>query len=293
MADPADPMVTNLVHSLQGIVQSRDGAVTVVDEHRLRGPAMDKLVRRAVFASSAEAEAARWLIWEIGQALGIRPASIHDFYVARGAGAYGDPATGSKPAPSLRSGQALSETKGQALTVPAMNLRGLTYDSARAVFRAALKHHVGAMIFEIARSEIGYTNQRPAEYTAMVLAAAIREGFRGPVFIQGDHFQVNLKKWQTAPTAEIGAVKDLIVEAIAAGFYNIDIDTSTLVDLSQPTVFEQQRNNFEVGAELAAYVRAHEPKGITISLGGEIGEVGGKNSTEEELRAFTNGFNQA
>lgn len=264
----ANTSVQNLVKSLQGIVQPRDGTVTVVDEKLLRGPMMDDLVRKAVFSSPEEAEAARWLIWEMAQSLGIRPASINDFYLARSTGAYDN------------------------LTVPAMNLRGLAYDCARAAFRAALKHRVGAMIFEIARSEIGYTNQRPAEYTTAVLAAAIREGYRGPVFIQGDHFQVNLKKWKATPDAEVGAVKNLIIEALAAGFYNIDIDTSTLVDLSRPTVFEQQRNNFELGAELAAYVRKHELQGITVSLGGEIGEVGGKNSTEEELRAFMDGFNQ-
>ncbi|NIO08439.1 MAG: aldolase, partial [Deltaproteobacteria bacterium] len=73
--------------------------------------------------------------------------------------------------------------------------RGMTYQVARAVYRAALKHKVGAFIFEIARSEIGYTRQRPAEYAACVLAAAVKEEFQGPVFIQGDHFQMNRKKY--------------------------------------------------------------------------------------------------
>ena len=121
-------------------------------------------------------------------------------------------------------------------TVPAINLRMLAYDSARAVFRAAGKLDVGALIFEIARSEIGYTDQRPAEYASAVLAAAIKEGFRGPVFIQGDHFQTSAKKYAAAPEGEIKAIRDLILEAVAAGFYNIDIDTSTLVDLGKPTL---------------------------------------------------------
>src|SRR6266705_5396916 len=82
-------------------------------------------------------------------------------------------------------------------TVPAFNIRALTYDSARALFRAAMRHDVGAFIFEIARSEIGYSEQRPAEYSACVLAAAMRERFEGPVFIQGDHFQASAKKWVT------------------------------------------------------------------------------------------------
>ena len=37
-------------------------------------------------------------------------------------------------------------------------------------------------------------------------------------------------------------------------------------------------------------IRDLEPAGVTISVGGEIGEVGGKNSTVEELRAFMNGY---
>src|SRR5689334_7243246 len=158
-------------------------------------------------------------------------------------------------------------------TVPAHNIRALTYDLARALFRAAMRHDVGAFIFEIARSEIGYTEQRPAEYAACVLAAAIKEGYKGPVFIQGDHFQASAKKWATEEgrRSEIKALESLIDEAIAAEFYNIDIDTSTLVDLSQKTRDEQQRNNYENTAHLTKYIRKHQPKGIEISVGGEIG----------------------
>ena len=45
---------------------------------------------------------------------------------------------------------------------------------------------VRALIFEIARSEIGYTGIRPAEYAASIRAAAIKEGYQGPLFLQGD-----------------------------------------------------------------------------------------------------------
>lgn len=175
-------------------------------------------------------------------------------------------------------------------TVPAINIRGLTYDVARAVFRKAIEHKVGAMIFEIARSEIGYTKQRPLEYTAVILSAAVREGYSGPVFIQGDHFQIVKKHFEKAPEAEISYLKGLIKEAIEAEFYNIDIDSSTLVDLSKNDVYEQQRPNFEYTARLAEYIRELEPEGISISIGGEIGEIGHKNSTPEELRAFLDGF---
>jgi fructose/tagatose bisphosphate aldolase len=127
----------------------------------------------------------------------------------------------------------------------------------------------------------------------VLLAAALREGFRGPVFIQGDHFQVNAKKFAADPTGEVAAVKQLALEAISAGFYNIDVDTSTLVDISLPTLDAQQERNYETAAEIAAYVRSIEPEGVTISIGGEIGEVGTQNSTVPELRAFMGGFVKA
>ena len=228
---------------------------------------MDTLVRAAVFGEGAEKEYARWLIWEIGQAVGVRPASIHDLYMARGRGEIGG------------------------FTVPAINVRGMAYDTARSIFRTAIKRKAGAFILEIARSEIAYTDQRPAEYVAVMLAAALREGFRGPVVIQGDHFQVSAKKFAAAREPEVNAVRELSTEAVSAGFYHIDIDTSTLVDLKQTSLSEQQRLNYEVGIELLEHVRAAEPKGVTISVGGEIGEVGTEHSTEEELRAYMDGFN--
>ena len=254
-------------HLMNGAVSVLDGTVTIDDESAIASPAMDDLVYAAVFGDDDSRDNARWLIWEIGQSAGVIPSSIHDLYLARGRG----------------------ETSG--FTVPAMNIRGMSYDTARSMFRTAVKLNCGAFISEIARSEIAYTDQRPPEYVAVLLAAALREGFRGPVFIQGDHFQVNAKKFAVDPVTEVNGVKQLAREAVAAGFYNIDIDTSTLVDLSKPTLDEQQRTNYEQAAELARYVRELQPEGINISLGGEIGEVGTQNSTVEELRAYMDGFN--
>ena len=57
---------------------------------------------------------------------------------------------------------------------------------------------------------------------------------RGPLFIQGDHVQTNAKKYNSPDRdKELDALRALIKEEIAAGFYNIDIDTSTLVDLDK------------------------------------------------------------
>ena len=263
---PAD-VLERLLKSYQGILEIKENRVIVHDEKRLP-ERLDSLIRDAVFADVETQAAARWLIWETAQSLGIRPASIHDLYMARGRGEI-----------------------AKVFTVPAINLRMLGYDSARAVFRAASKLDAGAIIFEIARSEISYTDQRPAEYASAVLAAAIRESFRGPVFVQGDHFQTSAKKYAADPQAETKAIRDLISEAVAAGFYNIDIDSSTLVDLSKPTLEEQQRLNTEVCADFTRFIRGLEPKSVTVSIGGEIGEVGLKNSTPEDLDAFMKGYN--
>ncbi|MBU2258113.1 MAG: class II fructose-bisphosphate aldolase, partial [Candidatus Omnitrophica bacterium] len=142
------------------------------------------------------------------------------------------------------------------------------------------------------KSEMGYTNQPPVEYSAVIVAAAVKEGFRGPVFIQGDHFQVNAKKFKEDPDKEMEGLKALITDAISAGFYNIDIDSSTVVDLSKTDIKKQQQLNYEVCARLTQFIRRIEPKGITVSVGGEIGEVGHQNSTPEDLRAFMNGYKE-
>jgi fructose-bisphosphate aldolase, class II len=262
--------VTQQVIDLYGgaVVPGAKG-VTVRDPAKLRSAATDRLVWQAVFASGDEREAARWLLWELGQATGARPASINALYLARGRGEVGG------------------------FTVPAINVRVMAYDAARAIFRAALSGKAGAIILEIARSEIAYTEQRPAEYVSVMIGAALREGYTLPLFIQGDHCQVNHKKYQADAEGEVGEVKKLIAEEIGAGFYNVDVDTSTLVDLSQATLAEQQRANYERAAEITAFIRAHEPEGVTVSVGAEIGEVGMKNSTVEELHAFMQGYNRS
>ncbi len=197
---------------------------------------------------------------------GIYLSSIHELYMARGKGEY------------------------SGFTVPAFNLRSLTYDLAKAMFRVAKRNNSGAFIFEIAKSEMGYTAQPPLEYSAVILAAAVKEGYSGPVFIQGDHFQVNAKKYAEDPEKEIAGLKALITEAVANGFYNIDIDSSTVVDLAQENLKKQQLHNYKVCAQLTHFIRHIQPRGIMVSVGGEIGEVGHKNSTPEDLRAFMDGF---
>jgi fructose/tagatose bisphosphate aldolase len=253
---------------LKSCIEIVNGKVTIKDASLVR-ETIDTLIYDAVFNSDEQKrKTLQRLVIEIAKKMGAVPASIQSLYEEMGSNYPG-------------------------FTVPAINIRGLTYDVAGVVFKEAIKKNVGAFIFEIARSEIGYTNQRPLEYSAVVLAAAVREGFRGPVFIQGDHFQLVRKHYLSDPKSETDYIKGLIKEAIEADFYNIDIDSSTLVDLEKPTIKEQQRPNFEITVELTQHIRKLQPKNITVSVGGEIGEIGGKNSTPEEMRAYLDGFQES
>jgi fructose/tagatose bisphosphate aldolase len=261
-------VVKEILDAVDNSLQIQQGVVKVSNPSVFREK-VQKLAEISALGSGEKQGLARYLTRAAALDLGIIPASIHDLYMARGRG----------EAPTT-------------FTVPAINLRALSFDAARIIFRVAKSMDASALIFEIARSEIGYTDQRPAEYVTSVLAAAIAEDYKGPVFIQGDHFQVSAKRYGTNPDTEVQAVEDLIKESIAAGFFNIDVDTSTLVDLDKPSVPAQQAVNTELSARLTAYIRKMEPKGVTISVGGEIGEVGGRNSTEEELRAYIEGFRQ-
>ena len=230
---------------------------------------LDRWARAAALAEPNAREAAIWAIREAAHAAGVIPASIQGLYAARGQGAWDN------------------------RTVPALNLRGWSYPTCRAALRAARKLGAALVIFEQAVGEQVYARQSPAEYTAAVLAAALREGHTGPVFLQADHDQVNAKAYAKDPQAEIARLTAIIGEQIAASFFNIDIDASTVVDLSLPTTVEQQRLNAELTAHFTRLIRELEPSGVTISVGAEIGEVGHHNTTPEEFRAFMETFPKA
>jgi fructose/tagatose bisphosphate aldolase len=256
------PDVPSLLAALGGAMRVDGHGLVILDERAVRERTIDDLVRNAVFADEPVRSASRWLIRQTATALGAFPASIHDLYMAAGRGDYAN------------------------ATAPAINVRGLSYDTMRAVFRAAHANTCKIVLFELARSEMGYTEQRPSEYAAVAFAAAVKEGHRGPVFVQGDHYQINAKRYAADAEGEVGAVRDLALEAIAAGYFNIDIDASTIVDVSLPTLEEQQTLNARHTAALTRAIREVEPAGVTVSVGGEIGEVGERNSTIEDLHAF-------
>ena len=255
--------IAQLIDLLEGSVKLEGEGVSIIDEKKLQGK-IELLVKTSVVDDDEQTRfLARYLVRVIAAEVGVYPNSIHDLYLARGRG----------EVPNT-------------FTVPAINLRSLTFYAAEIIFNIARELNAGAFIFEIARSETGYTDQRPSEYAANILGAAVSAGYKGPVFIQGDHYQISAGRYAKDPDSEIQSLKDLTLDAIQAGFYNIDVDASTLVDLSVEDVIQQQVLNSKLTAFFTKYIRDLEPEGITVSIGGEIGEVGEENSTEEELRAY-------
>ncbi len=175
--------------------------------------------------------------------------------------------------------QALGRKEIAPLTVPAFNLRGLTYQLARVIWRTALELHCGPLIFELAPSESGAGDQGFDEFAAMVLAAAGREGYRGPVFLQGDHFSIESSEGETAMLM-------LAEQVIASGFYQIDIDGSHLISPDSDSLEEVHGRNAEVTARVITALRAQQPEGIELVLGGEVGEIGGQNTSLADFHAF-------
>lgn len=254
--------VSDIVADLRSLGLSRGPAPRLPNGVRPSAELLDRWARAAALAETEVRQAAIWAIREAAHAAGLIPASIHGLYVARG------------------------KDQWTNKTVPAMNLRGWTYQTCRAAFRAARKMDAGLLIFEQALAEAIYAKQTPAEYTAAVLAAGMREGHTGPIFLQADHDQINAANYAKDPAKEVERLSGVIREQVAASFFNIDVDASTVVDLSFPTLLEQQRLNAELTARFTRLVREVEPKGVTISVGAEIGEVGAHNTTPDELRAF-------
>ena len=99
----------------------------------------------AVFGADNQVrEKCQQIIRELASTLGIFLASIQGLYEAAGKGLY------------------------DGITVPAINIRGITYQVARAVFRAALKDRVGALhdvLVPFKRSNINLTKieSRPSK----------------------------------------------------------------------------------------------------------------------------------
>src|SRR5256885_9989764 len=105
--------VSEMLDAVRGALQVANCGVTVSNPDLLRTEYIDRLVHTAVFGDAGTAAAARWLIWTAAWEVGVKSASIDDLYQARGRGEY------------------------DRVTVPAVNVRGMASDTARALVRAS------------------------------------------------------------------------------------------------------------------------------------------------------------
>ena len=192
---------------------------------------------------------------EITRSAGVYPASIHEFYAA-----------------NLRQ-------EYPPMAVPAINIRGMTFDIACAAWRAAQKSQAGPIIFELAPFEMISGSQDFAEYCAIIQAAAVHEGYAGPVFLQGDLFQLNTRE-------DLPYIKEMIISAIQAGVYNLDMNASPLINQEGDSPLERQKLNGRMIAELTAFAIDNSPEGIHPSIGGEVGGLDRNNTTIQDLQAF-------
>ncbi|MFH1857905.1 MAG: hypothetical protein ABH845_03250, partial [Candidatus Omnitrophota bacterium] len=162
--------VNGLLASVSGVLEVTPTEVRVLNEETLRTKTIFDLKREASLNPNNDVKvAAQRIIREAGISLGIKEASLHYFYMAR------------------------HEGKWDNFTSPSYNVRTNAFQTMRQIYRAMNEDDAKAFGIELARSERRYTGQLFPEYTAMAYAAAIAEGYRGPLFVQGDHFQVDKK----------------------------------------------------------------------------------------------------
>ncbi|BBA32708.1 aldolase [Methylocaldum marinum] len=253
--------------ALRGVLEIKGNEVDVVDAGKLRETCIDRLVYNAVFHENEEFRYfLQWLIREAAAKQVIYPTSFQGLQEAAVLGAI------------------------PAFTIPVLSLHALSYDAARACFRAARDTGAGAFSFGYNDEIVGYGYQPPVEYATCILGAALREGYQRAVFLQCDHIRVGRASYRVSRDDEIDRLKERIEEAVTAGIFNIDIDTSSLADFSLPSVAEQQQPSSQECAGLVAFIREIEPEELSVDIGAEIRAMRDGNLTADEFRAFMEGF---
>lgn len=137
----------------------------------------------------------------------------------------------------------------------------------------AAKETDSAVLFEIAKSEIGYTDQQPEEFARVCKEAIKAANANIPYCIHGDHITIS----ENTPAA-IAAAEDLIKKEIDAGFTSFAIDASHNFDISAAKTIDQLAANIKITTHLAKLIeKLMKDKGKTradYSLEVEVGEIG-------------------
>ncbi len=155
--------------------------------------------------------------------------------------------------------------------VMAANIR--LQPSIHGIMEAAMEKRA-AVLFEIAKSEVGYTGQTPADLYGAITAKAQELEFDAPYAVHGDHIGV-----KSTADADVQSAADLIKAELAAGFTSFAIDASHIFDVNAATVRDQLAGNIEVTTRLANLI----PNELSLEV--EVGEIGKKNpeTGEQEL----------
>ncbi|ODS42066.1 MAG: hypothetical protein MSIBF_01605 [Candidatus Altiarchaeales archaeon IMC4] len=146
--------------------------------------------------------------------------------------------------------------------VMAANIR--IQHSIRGIMEAA-KEMDAAVLFEIAKSEVGYTDQQPDEFVRVIKQVAKEVDFDTPYCIHGDHITVSENTSEAIASAE-----NLIKKEIAAGFTSYAIDASHNFDLKACSVRDALADNIEITTCLSRLVP--EEYGLEVEVG-EIGRI--------------------
>jgi len=152
----------------------------------------------------------------------------------------------------------------------------------RGVMEAA-KEADAAIIFEIAKSEIGYTDQSPEEYANYIKEIADRIDFNTPYCIHADHITIP----ENTPEA-IKSAEDIIRKEVEAGFTSFAIDASHNFDLNAESTREQLADNIKITTRIAKLIeklmaekgKKREDYGLEVEVG-EIGKIDPETGEQE------------
>jgi hypothetical protein len=256
---------TGLEGLLRDCLEVRDNGVKIIDAHRLREERIDALVYNAMFQPSERVRYfLSWLIRQVAAGNAIYPASLQGLYTAA--------ARGQTPT----------------LTLPAISLRVMTYAGGRAAFRAARETGAGALAFNL--DAAAKPAQSPLDYATCLLAAALREGYEGPLFLQANFLHERPMADEPAHSDELERLKELVEEALNEAFFNLELDATRMENLTLPDLSAQEQACYADCAELASFVRQTEPGGVGSAIGIQFNSRGDPEHRVQRLRAFMTGF---
>lgn len=221
-----------LLQSLTGCIAVSDHEVTVQHGERLKRELIDALLENALFNPElAVRSLAHQLIKAIANDLGIFPTSLQALYEAR------------------------RRTEYLGKTVPRLAAHGLTYDMARAAFRTMKRSSTAICLFELPVETLPIAESHLQDFCSSVLAAAIKEGFYGPLFLQLGDIRYQADAFINNPQQYHQQLHQLLQLGMANGFLNFAVDTTALPHegFAEMASFSNTLNEWQQGDRLLAH----------------------------------------